>query len=329
MGFYLFCNKVVYFHTRLSLTKLILVNSIMRMPATESVLVYLIPSCADVLTGFGLSALLEFSRTSPSMPHFVLLCLSAVLLAALLSMASPSKPPAWVALCNSTFSLILTLSLALNLLSQLCPPTGKEFSLIPAYVLLCVPRASPTGLALVWQAGATLALLSVFLLSPSDDGARPRHEEGLGLPLFFSVASGTFVQTLRWPSSALDALYDRSRLWDALRVLVKGLLLLVLGVAGRARVYYFMFERSHDAVPFLVLVAYCVLLLFACMQSASAWMGLMREILGERVKWRLMVRIQHIINAFLVAVAWIYPLQLHGLRMIALLMLTALNLVGR
>ena len=106
---------------------------------------------ADLLTGFGLSTLLEFSRTSPEMHHILPICLGILLAVGGLVAVRPPTPPAWVSLCNTTFSLIITLSLVLNLLSQLCPPSGKELSLLPAYILLCIPRMSPSRAALVLQ----------------------------------------------------------------------------------------------------------------------------------------------------------------------------------
>jgi hypothetical protein len=43
----------------------------MQMSLADSLHTYLIPCLSDLLTGFGLGALLEFSRTSPGMPYFL------------------------------------------------------------------------------------------------------------------------------------------------------------------------------------------------------------------------------------------------------------------
>ena len=152
---------------------------------------------ADVLTGFGLSTLLEFSRTSPEMDHFHLICLGVLFLVCVLSFYSNSTHPPWVSLCNATFSLVITLSLALNLLSQLCPPNGKELSLIPAYVLLCIPRMSPSGRAIVVQVGLTLLLVCVFLSLPTSRHVRLDGDVGVSLPLAVSVGAGSMLQTFR------------------------------------------------------------------------------------------------------------------------------------
>jgi hypothetical protein len=96
------------------------------------------------------------------MHHFLLICIGALLAVGGLVLFRAPSPSAWVSLCNATFSLVVTLSLVLNLLSQLCPPSGKELSLIPAYVLLCIPRMSPSGRALMVQCCLTLLLLCIF-----------------------------------------------------------------------------------------------------------------------------------------------------------------------
>lgn len=298
----------------------------MRMSLEESVFTYLVPPFSDALTGFGLSVLLEFSRTSPELPHFFLVCLGMILVAGLLAAALPPGP-AWVSLCNATFSMVLTLSLALNLLAQLCPPSGKELTVIPAYVLLCIPRARPSGRALVLQYCLTVLLVCVFMLTPAESYVRP--EGGVGeLPsLAVSVAAGCLLQT--FPRSGLHPeclLYERSRGWAAAGVAAKGAAVLAFGALRDTPVYNFMFDKPN-AAPAWLFAGYGVLLLFACMQASSVWFGLLKEVLGKRVQWRLVVRIQHIIYALFVAAAWVFPLQLHGLRVLILGILVGLNCV--
>ena len=285
-------------------------------------LIPLIP-LADVLTGFGLSALLEFSRTSPELDHFLLICLGTLSLVCVLSFYTQfTHPPAWVSLCNATFSLVITLSLALNLLSQLCPPNGKELSLIPAYVLLCIPRMSPSGRAIMVQAGLTLFLVCVFLSLPTSRHVRPDGDVGVGLSLAVSVGAGSLLQTF---SAESDGISLESPWRRMLGVLGKGLLLVALGSVKNTSLYHFFYERSNT-VPVELFAGYGVLLLFGCMQAASVWFGLLKEVLGRQAPWRLVVRIQHILSALIVAAAWAYPLQLHGLRIFLLVILLGLNL---
>jgi hypothetical protein len=293
----------------------------------ESILTHLVPSLSDLLTGFGLSALLEFSRTSPEMHHFLPICAGILLAAGVLVAVSPIRPPAWVSLCNATFSLIITLSLVLNLLSQLCPPSGKELSLIPAYVLLCIPQMSPSRAALALQCCLTLFLLVAFMVLPTSRHVRPEGDVGVGLSLAVSVAAGSLLQTFKYNEPLKGwAQGWAAKGWGALGVLIKGSLLLLLGGVRNTSLYHFMFERPNT-VPVELFTGYGILLLFACMQAASVWFGLLKEILGRQAQWRLVVRIQHIIYALIVAAAWVYPLQLHGLRVMLLVVLLALNLV--
>ena len=294
-----------------------------RMPLAESIYTYLIPSFADLLSGFGLSTLLEFSRTSPEMHDFIPICLGIILVVGALAAFRPVHPPAWVSLCNATFSLVISLSLALNLFSQLCPPSGKELSLIPAYVLLCIPRMSPSGMALVVQCGLTLFLLSIFLALPTSRHVRPDGDTGFGLSLAVSVGAGSLLQTF---SIQLDecSFYQRNRWWEAAGVVGKGILLVLTGTVRNTSLYHFMYDRPNT-VPRELFIGYGILLLFACMQASSVWFEKLKEILGKQAQWRLVVRIQHIIYALIVAAAWVYPLQLHGLRVLLMVVLLVLN----
>ena len=292
----------------------------------ELINVHLAPCLADILSGFGLASLLEFSRISPDMQFFLTICLGMVLaLGVAAFIYTPcQKIPAWVALCNTTYSLILTLSLSLNLLSQLCPPSGKDLSLIPVYALLCVPRMPPSGRALALQAGAAVLLLGAFLVLPTSRHVRPSGDVGSGLALAVSMLAGC-LQTFVVQDEPLDRFLD-DRWWRAGSIICKGLLLTLLGTATNTSLYHFMYDQPNT-VPKELFVAYGVLLLFASMQTTSMWFGQLKQVLGNQAKWRLVVRIQHIVYALIVASAWIYPLQLHALRIFIVIVLLLLNLV--
>lgn len=308
-----------------------------RMSFADSVHTYLVPCFADVLTGFGLGALLEFSRTSAGMPFFALICLAVLAAAGAVELISPCRgAPPWLALCNATLSLVMTLALTLNLLSQLCPPSGRDLCLIPVYVLLCVPRMGPSSRALALQAGAAVLLCGVFVAVPTSttgdtmsSAIRPSGDVGSGWMLGMSFLAAAGLQTFSFQSEALELrLVQPSRLWRAGAVVCKGLLLLAFGMLPDTYLYSFMFDRQ-GGTPVWLLGAYGVLLLFACMQGASAWFGCLREALGQRVKWRLVVRIQHVIHALIVAAAWVFPLQLHSLRVLVTGGLFWVNLVHK
>jgi hypothetical protein len=87
--------------------------------------------------------------------------------------------------------------------------------------------------------------------------------------------------------------------------LSKGALLVLLGVVRNTSLYHFMYDRPNT-VPEELFAGYGVLLLFACMQAASVWFGLLKEILGRQAQWRFVVRIQHILYA-LIAVTLLGP----------------------
>ena len=304
------------------------------MQVSESIYTYLVPCIADVLTGFGLCALLEFSRISPDMHYFVAICMGVIIAVGALPFALPCQKiiPAWVCLCNSTYSLVLTLALSLNLLSQLCPPSGKELCLIPVYCLLCVPRMPPSGKALAMQAGAATLLVMVFLMLPASQTVRPSGDVGGGLSLALSMFAGSWLQTFDLHNSVgllhsvHSEAYKQHRWWSSLSFVCKGFALLLLGIAGNASLYSFMFERINTVSNELFLV-YGTLLLFSSMQAAGTWFEHLKGVLKDQAKRRLVVRIQHVIYALIVAAAWMYPLQLHSLRLIILNFQIVLNLI--
>ena len=315
----------------------------MQIPIHEAVLSYLCPCIADVLTGFGLAVLLEFSRLSPDSKYLLMICMAVLLVLGIVSfftsinalnrLAYAKTTPAWLSMCNVTYSLILSLSLSLNLLSQLCPPSGKELSLIPIYSLLCIPRTHPSSKALAVLAVGGVLLACAFLVLPTSRAARPSGVHGLAdassaWMLAVSLFASGWLQTFTGQHQN-TALHDpwQAGMWRALAVVCKGLLLVLLGAAKNTSLYHFMYERANT-VPKELFLAYGILLLFACMQAASLWFELLRQVLGSQAKWRLVVRIQHIIYALIVAAAWAYPLQLHGLRVMILTALLALNAIS-
>jgi heme/copper-type cytochrome/quinol oxidase subunit 3 len=152
--------------------------------------------------------------------------------------------------------------------------------------------------------------------------------------LAVSLLAGGWLQTFGPPRplcyeqqcAVLRSAYDYSRFWRAGSVMCKGLLLVLIGSERNTSLYHFMYERPNT-VPMELFLLYGTLL-FGCMQTASVWFAQLREVLGSQTKWRLVVRIQHIIYALIVAAAWVYPLQLHSLRVIILSTLIVLNAVG-
>jgi hypothetical protein len=146
--------------------------------------------------------------------------------------------------------------------------------------------------------------------------------------LAVSLLAGGWLQTFGPPEQLYIELSAHDhRFWRAGAVMCKGFLLVLIG-SNQSALYHFMYERPSTAVPMALFLLYGTLLLFGCMQTASVWFDQLRQILGSQAKWRLVVRIKHVICALIVAAAWIYPLQLHSLRVMILLTLLALNAVG-
>jgi hypothetical protein len=288
--------------------------------------VFFWPSLCDVLTGFGAACLLQFSALSPS-AAFQAVVFGAGLCAVLFAHLVPRRPtPPWLGLCNATFALLVGLSLSLNVVAQLFPPRGKEFALFLAYALLCVPRVRPSRLALITLAGMTGFVL-LWCLVPFPQGVRPEGAPTGGeliaafLTAFFACAFSPFDE-----GSEAGLLFHSARA-DALGVSLKAGALVLLGSLQQAQVYFFMFERANPATPALQ-VCYGVLLLEACMLTAAAWFGHLRAMLS-RASNRVVVRMQHIIYALLLAAAWCYPLQLQLLRQLLVCLLLALNVSAR
>jgi hypothetical protein len=265
------------------------------------------------------------------MHYFVAISMGVILAVGALSLSRTCQKtlPVWVSLCNSTYSLVVTLALSLNLLSQLCPPSGKELSLIPAYCLLCVPRVPPSGKALVLQAGVAMLLILAFLVLPSRQ-VRPSGDVGSGASLALSMLAAVGLQTFDGNGDPtvvfVHGQIKQNKLWRLGSLMCKGFLLLLLGITKNTSLYSFMYDRLNTVSSQLFIV-YGILLLFACMQTAAVWFEHLKQVLGSQTKWRLVVRIRHIIYVLVVAAAWVYPLQLHSLRLMILTALLVLNLI--
>ncbi len=114
---------------------------------------------------------------------------------------------------------------------------------------------------------------------------------------------------------------------QAASVLFKGAILLCFARSRYTPLYHYMFEAPPTPLPPKAFtVFYGLLLLFASMQTASKWYEELRSVLHlcGGASARALVRLQHILNALLLAAAWAFPLQLHLFRCI----LTALLLAG-
>jgi hypothetical protein len=297
----------------------------------EPVQSFVVPGLCDLLTGLGLACLLEFSAVSPDAGGFVVVVGGSALAAALLAHLLPCTrpPPAWLTLCNSTFSLVLTLSVCLNLMAQLCPPTGRELALAPCYCLVCLARAPVTRAALAAQCGLGLALALAFAAIAAPRHARPDGTEALSVGAATGLAQAVLLACMFSTFDPTDerVLHGNAGRAAAAGALLKGAVLLWLGCVRSTALYHFMFDRQ-SAVTYWLFGAYGALLVFASMQTAAQWFSQLKGAL-TRATVRTLVRMQHILYALVVAAAWVFPLQLALLRQVLVALLLAANLVCR
>ncbi len=98
--------------------------------------------------------------------------------------------------------------------------------------------------------------------------------------LAMSFLAATGLQTFGFQSEALVLQLVRpSRLRWVGAVVCKGLLVAVVGALSDTYLYNFMRLDRQGSAPVWLLSAYGVLLLFACMQTASAWFGHLKDAL--------------------------------------------------
>ena len=311
------------------------------------------------LTSPGLIALLSFSRHPPDsmglLPAVIVSTCLAVAVFFLLHNPAKRKALPLVCLANLTFGLIITMSVFLNIMAQLCPPQGRELALIPLYVLICASRIGPSMMAYAVQGAISLALAVVFVVVKADKSARPGGEEtsdpeigeSLDALHVFEILTCTFYACTPQLTGVFDWLrvstgpewvwVESKNGWflhtgigiGAAATVARGLLLIFLFTSGDSVVYNFLYPKAGP-VPHYCMVLYSILLAFASMQMAACWFNALRncieDITGSAYTASKLVRMQHILFALLVASAWIYPLQLTSLRVIAVVILLTLNL---
>ena len=294
----------------------------------EALHAFVLPLLCDVLTGPGLACVLGFSAVSPDAGNLALCVCAGALTAALYALLTPQRRPLpeWLSLCGATFALLLSLAVFINVMGQLCPQA--ELSAAPAYVLLCVARVGPTRLGVAIQCCLTAIALGAVLLVSTEASARPGGAEALDVGSAVQVWLAVLLACVYGLEMADEAaLHRNDGGYTAAAVVIKGGLLLLLALSGRAALYQFAFPRPTP-VPSHALVIYGALLLLASLQTAAAWFERLRRVL-TKASARVLVRIQHIVYALVLAAAWVFPLQLHVLRSILVAFLLAGSVVYR
>ena len=311
---------------------------------------------SSLLSFPGLSALLSFSRFSPNTLGLLPAVISSVCLSLAIFLVfrdNRRKALPLVCLANTTFGLVVTAAVLLNIIAQLCPPQGKELALIPVYVLICVARMGPSMIAYALQGTFSLALAVAFLFTTTNRSARPgnsdKPEPGEIIDFFNLIE--ILACTLYACTPQLTGIFDWIRVGNgeewvwveskngwylrtgrgigAAATVARGVILIFLFLSSNSVIYNFFYPPKAVPVSSFYMVIYGILLAFSCMQMAACWFNALQKCVEELARSSYiaskLVRIQHILYALLVASAWIYPLQLASLRVGIVIVLLVLN----
>ena len=312
---------------------------------------------STLLTAPGLLALVSFSTYAPDAKMLLPVVIAPVALSILLPVFfhdPSSKVPPLLCLANVTFGLVVTMAVLLNIVAQLCPPQGRELALIPVYVLICVSRIGPSMVAYAVQGLLSVILASLFLVSSVSRHARPAGGDGIeaGETFDFLDVAEVLVCSLYACSPQFTGVFDWVRIsrgpewvwieskngWYlrtgkgvlVLSSVARGVFYILFFLSSNSALYNFYYENASP-VPQYYTVSYGILLAFASMQMAACWFNALQKCIEEvsssayaAVK---IVRVQHILYALLVASAWIFPLQLAGLRGVIVTILLVLNAI--
>lgn len=281
----------------------------------------------DALAGSGL--LLVLALCSSTLDNWVAIGCTCLGLAVALALQMVSS--VLFLAFNMLFTLVVTLSVCLNLFAGLCPPEGKELALIPVYLLLCMSRPS-----LTWISGLVLAELSVvfvfaflWVVSANPWGADFQLGVDLssnddpvlaGITVFVTAVYGGLSHLL--PAYVADDGVKPSFEYIVGGGVCRLIVISAVGLGKSAFLSLFLAlprpHSLHAPPPNYLAAFYGVCLLLACMHMASVWFEQLKAVTsllsGRAYTARRLVRLQHILNAGLVGAAWGFPLHLSELR---------------
>ena len=253
----------------------------------------------DVLGGYGVMALVTTNVHVPTA------CAAAITGLIYAHFMSPKH--SLHHLCNTTLSLILTLSLCLHILQEVA---SQSMALVPTYVILCIPRAALSPISITASCLLTTAMLIYCLLPTHPPAKHAPYRQGeisLFLHVFFAIANDTSFHVL-------DNLKRKS---SASRLVKAAILLLLLFKPNPLQNLFIGQRISNKAMA----IYYSILLLFQSMLAAASWFSHLQYVLLF-ANQRTLLRIQHIFYALLVAAAWAFPWNLIGLREFIIVMYT-------
>ena len=246
--------------------------------------------------------------------------------------------PLWLCLVTGTCDLVISLAVCLNLFGRLCPPEGKQFALIPVYFLLCMSRLSIAKAFCKGQwAGWLFAslLLVLIAMDPAEYHVdfRPYSEDSWPPAFcFFSIAVFAIYDGIsRWSRLSEELWYlsefpkgeHRDEyaprigpIENCLWALGRSSLLILLSLARGGFLWLFLSPLptySSSYSPNYLGAFYGSTLVLSCMLDASVWFQCLQrsmELISRRVyAYGRLVRLQHVLNALLVAAGWAFPLD--------------------
>ena len=252
----------------------------------------------DVLGGYGVMALVINNGSV----HLPTVCAAAVTGLIYAHFMAPKY--AFHNLCNTTLSLILTLSLCLHILQSV---SSQSMAFMPVYILLCIPRAALAPISITVCCLLTSAMLIYCILPhhPETEIRRAVDPTSLFLHVFFAVANDTSFHIL-------GCMQRKSSIG---RFIKAAMLILLLTRNSPLR------NVLTDTASKETAIYYSILLLFQSMLAAASWFSHLQCVLLFANK-RTLLRIQHIFYALLVAAAWAFPWNMNGLRIFVIVIYT-------
>jgi hypothetical protein len=307
---------------------------------------WVLPQLGDAIAGAGLLVLLELCSTNVE-NNVALGCAAIGFIAAL---ALKASSPLWLQVATLCFNLTVSLSVCLHVFASLCPPEGKEFALIPVYLLLCMSRPRIAVLSGVVLGLMSLAFVIVFLgvvaVSPDVidsqlDGDLSSSDETLSGCIWIVLAAGYGSLPHLLPAYLSE--YDSTMLpFDIpFEFVVAGgvcrlLVFAAVGLCKSALLSLFLaptWSSQHPRPPNYVAAFFGICLLVACMHMASIWFDQLKALTailsGRAYTARRLVRLQHVLIAGLVGAAWAFPLHSGVLRVVLVACLVVLQALVR
>lgn len=297
-------------------------------------------SLVDVVAGAGLIPLLIWCFSSlPFLPSLVcgLGGLGLSLVVEFLQIGYHFNMPYVIEDIKLMVNFIVSMSLTLNLFSCLCPLEGKELSLIPLYVLLCISRNPLISFSGVVLTIANLIFAFTFLgfvsinplLAQSFLGVEMTHRENAILDGFFLVVAVAYGCCSHMQPCYSKRQMNETKKYYSISSTREQYVIVFVTTLCRFFLFYAVSQCKsaflsiffapihqdliHARSPNYLGVFYGLCLVVSLMHMASICFHRLHHYVNflssAAFSLRRIIRLQHILYAWLIAVAWIFPLQ--------------------